>query len=1407
MRTKTIRFIAVLLTVVMVFSAMPMASLAANAAETSKKSSVREVPNNAIAINSAWELSMICNEYPADGYYYLTTDIDLSSDISENGDFYDDGKGWTPIGNASTPFTGIFDGQGHTVKNLTINRTTSYIGLFGCASGAKFYDLTLEDSAVYGHSNVGSIIGYGSGVSLSGCNVISGTVQATSTYCGGVSGQLVGMADSSASNCTNSATVSGTSYVGGLFGELTGSTAVIDNCKNSGTVTGTSKNIAGIAGGASSATVKNCENTGSIESKDALSVTNVGGIVGNCQAVSNCVNRGSIYATLKSPCDRDAGNIQSTSYVGGITGDAKTVSSCFNTGSLYVSGGYYYYKTSVSTPTGGYLTTKSVDVYAYGGGIAGNADTVELCYNTGTITGGQYSKIGALVSGSRTLKLSNCYSDANNVPLTKNSSSTITNCYNTNGLIAETGTATNCYYYAEQESGVGALRTERQLRAKITFTDWDFDSVWTMEGNEDYLYPELLCVPMEYTKTLIGIAVAVKPNKLNYLEHKENLDITGAKLTLKYDNTTTEMIDITEDMVSGFDNTKIGSQPIKVSYGGFETSFDITILAKSLRLIAVTTLPEKLTYLESKDTLDVTGGIITRYYNNDTSDTLKMSLSMISGFDNTIVGLQELTVSVGNVKTTYEVEIIAKTLTGIAVTKLPTKTSYLEGLDSLNLAGGKITLYYDNDSTKEISLSDTTVTGFNKNKVGKQTLTAWYDGFSATFEVEVVAKSVKSIVVSTLPNALSYLEGKDSLDVTGGKITVFYNNNTQEILDLRVDMISGFDNTEVGLQVLTVTFGGKTAVYEIEIVAKKLMYIAVTTLPAKLTYRENKDTLNVTGGRISLYYNNDTTEEISMTSDMVSGFDNTIIGKQTLLVSYNGKTAAFEIEIIEKRLVAITIASLPTKQTYLEGKEALDVTGGKITLYYDNDSEEIINMTADMITGFDNTKVGTQSLTVVYGEKTANFTVEIIHVHNYTENVIAPTCTAKGYTLHTCIACGESYTSDEVSSLGHTEVIDIAVAPTCIESGLTEGKHCTLCNEVLIAQEVVDALGHSYNAVLTLPTCTENGYTTCTCVTCGDSYVADEIAALGHDYTAKITKPTCTKEGFTTYTCSACGDTYTGDTVAATGHNYSEKVTVPTCTEAGFTTYTCTECGHSYAGNSVAALGHNYEEAVTAPTCTTEGFTTFTCANCGDTYIGDETAATGHSYASGTCTTCGEKDPDYVISNPFTDVKEPDYFYTPVLWAVQKGITTGVTKTTFGPEKPCTRGQVVTFLWRACGSPEPTKADNPFSDVSESAYYYKAVLWAVEQGITTGVSKTSFGPDKTCTRGQVATFLWRAQGKPTPTTSTNPFTDIKEADYYYSAVLWAVEEGVTNGTGKGLFSPDKDCTRGQIVTFLYRALS
>ena len=176
------------------------------------------------------------------------------------------------------------------------------------------------------------------------------------------------------------------------------------------------------------------------------------------------------------------------------------------------------------------------------------------------------------------------------------------------------------------------------------------------------------------------------------------------------------------------------------------------------------------------------------------------------------------------------------------------------------------------------------------------------------------------------------------------------------------------------------------------------------------------------------------------------------------------------------------------------------------------------------------------------------------------------------------------------------------------------------------------------------------------------------------------------------------------------------------------------------------------------------------------------------------------------VSNPFTDVSKSSYYYVPVLWAFENGITAGTDATHFSPNQNCTRAQVVTFLWRACGEPEPQITECPFTDLNSSAYYYKAVLWALENGITSGTDATHFSPEQSCTRAQVVTFLWRTCGKPDPVSTSSPFIDTKENAYYHLAVLWAVENGITAGTAPNQFSPDSSCTRGQIVTFLYRVL-
>ena len=176
------------------------------------------------------------------------------------------------------------------------------------------------------------------------------------------------------------------------------------------------------------------------------------------------------------------------------------------------------------------------------------------------------------------------------------------------------------------------------------------------------------------------------------------------------------------------------------------------------------------------------------------------------------------------------------------------------------------------------------------------------------------------------------------------------------------------------------------------------------------------------------------------------------------------------------------------------------------------------------------------------------------------------------------------------------------------------------------------------------------------------------------------------------------------------------------------------------------------------------------------------------------------------VTIPFSDVPEDSYYCEAVKWAYTNGITSGTSENTFSPAAACTRAQMVTFLWRCAGAPEPEQTDTAFSDIEESAYYYKAVLWARQQGIAYGVGNNLFSPHDVVNRAQMVTMLWRMNEQETAD-GVNPFDDVHEEAYYYRAVLWAGNSGISVGTATGTFSPDMNCNRGQIVTFLYRAFA
>ena len=277
---------------------------------------------------------------------------------------------------------------------------------------------------------------------------------------------------------------------------------------------------------------------------------------------------------------------------------------------------------------------------------------------------------------------------------------------------------------------------------------------------------------------------------------------------------------------------------------------------------------------------------------------------------------------------------------------------------------------------------------------------------------------------------------------------------------------------------------------------------------------------------------------------------------------------------------------------------------GVIEYHCKNCSEKMIK--SDSATGHTPGKAATctepQTCTV------CGTVLELPKGHNYSEEVIAPTCTAMGYSIFTC-DCGDSYVGNYTDMTEHNYA-ETVTASTCTEHGFSTFQ-CADCGAEYISN-YTDKLDHKYSATVTPATCTSMGYTTYVCDDCGETYKADYTDMLEHNYRKVVIEPTCKEHGYAVYTCPDCGKEYIGDYTDVKQHHYIPAVTAPTCTEMGYTTYVCDDCGDSYKANYTEKLPHTYVEVVTKPTCTELGFTTFTCSVCGESYNGNYVEAAGH---------------------------------------------------------------------------------------------------------------------------------------------------------------------------------------------------
>ena len=462
--------------------------------------------------------------------------------------------------------------------------------------------------------------------------------------------------------------------------------------------------------------------------------------------------------------------------------------------------------------------------------------------------------------------------------------------------------------------------------------------------------------------------VLTPPTKVKYVEG-QSLDLTGGKVIVSYNDDTSEEIDLTSDMISGYDKDHLGKQTIIVTYQGKTATFEVEVIKKEATKIELVTLPDKVEYIRGQK-LDPDGARIKVTYNDGDTKLIDVTEKMCSGFDSSSLGQKTVTITYENKTVSFTVNVVERILT-LITTDGAIKTEYIEG-QPLDISNLKVIALYNDGTSEVIDASMDMISGYDANVIGKQTITVTYKGKTTTFEINVKAKSVTKIEV-TSPNKLEYIEGQ-GLDLSGGKVKVFYDNGTSEEISLTDDMISGYDASIVGKQTIIVTYQGKTATFDVNVIEKVITKIEMNSLPNKVNYLVDQK-FEINGATIKVYYNDGSEEIVNVDSNMFNVPNMSKIGNQTIIVNYGGLTTSFEILINDKTLVNISVSTLPDKTEYIEG-QGLDVTGGKLLLTYDNGSSEIIDITLAMCS-VDMSKPGQVNVSVTYNGFTVTYPILI----------------------------------------------------------------------------------------------------------------------------------------------------------------------------------------------------------------------------------------------------------------------------------------------------------------------------------------------------------------------------------------------------------------------------------------------
>ncbi len=817
--------------------------------------------------------------------------------------------------------------------------------------------------------------------------------------------------------------------------------------------------------------------------------------------------------------------------------------------------------------------------------------------------------------------------------------------------------------------------------------------------------------------------------------------------------------------------TKVTGIPLPTAY-----------VTREQAVTCAVTAPNKTAYYTG-DALDLEGGSIwVAYADNDQETVLLSDLpeGAITGYDMNTPGEQTVYVTYAGQTGSFTIYVQEVYLETIEVTELPTKTEYVVGQE-VNLAGGKLTLHYSNNTTKEIDLTNAMIdpsSPYDNMIPGPQEISICYEGAYTSISVEFIPLALRGIRLDLQPEKNTYFTG-DTLNLSGGSLELTYNDGTVDFIatdDPQVE-VSGYDPQAPGGQTVRLIYKGFSVEWNITVtqtVAEELTFIAYP----QREYLEGQP-LDLSAGRLEVRYNNGKTEEILMTHSNVSveGYHPLQVGEQPLTVRYGDLSAEFTVTVVAKEVETVELLSAPNKKVYIQG-EALDLTGGKIRLHYNNGDQKDLSITADLVSGYRPNTAGVQALSVTVEGKQAQFQVTVLSLDQAPtvcisggEGVVGQTITVTLSTLRAPVSGGFQLEFSYDPSL---------LQPIAWTDGLAEN---------LVPND--DALG-AVPGVLKLAGLYMEPFS-------GNRTLGTITFRLLAPGNATVTLV----GGFLT------GETFGSAPVSATtvlGKSDPIRIKARSVERIELTApnkriYWMGE-GLDFVGSSaVAYFNDGTHQAISPASMTISGFN--------NRVGGEQTVTLSYGGKSASFTVVVLK------NHPFTDVLNNHWYYTnqsvPYVYTV--GLMNGMTATTFGAEGQTTRAQLVTILYRLEGAPA-VYGDDGFTDVSPADWYYDQVRWAVKNGIVNGMGDGTFAPNASITRGQMATILFRyAKQKGYDSgarDSLNSFADKNTVpSWYKEGMQWAVAEGIISGTydyatGKTLLDTDGTATRAQIATVLMR---